>query len=160
MNAISIRKSTAYILVGLVGLALAAAYLVMAFDLPFGRMDQPGAAIFPIIVGITLVLAAISTVVEGMRAGDEEEYALPAAAGRGRVALLVALLIGYVLALPLLGQFVAGAVFIAVLMRSLSNLGWPRILLYSLVMAAALHFVFVTFLKVPLPTGALGIDLP
>ncbi len=58
MNAISIRKSTAYILVGLIGLALAAGYLVLSFRLPFGRMDQPGAAIFPIIVGITLVLGS------------------------------------------------------------------------------------------------------
>lgn len=160
MNAISIRKGTAYILVGLIGLALAAGYLVLSFRLPFGRMDQPGAAIFPIIVGITLVLGSLATVAEGMRAGPDEEYALPIGADRNRVVLLIALLCGYVALLPVVGQFAAGALFIAVLMRSLSKLGWPRIILYSLIMAAALHFLFVTFLKVPLPTGMLGIDLP
>ena len=45
-----IRKRTGYIWIGGAGLLLAAGYLGLALKLPFGQMDQTGAAVFPIMI--------------------------------------------------------------------------------------------------------------
>jgi hypothetical protein len=64
-------------------------------------------------------------------------------------------LLGYVLALPLLGQALTALLFCALLVRLLAPLPWPRVLLLAAVMSAGLHLAFVTLLQVPLPRGVL-----
>ena len=43
MSAATVSKRKGYIGAGVAGLLLAAGYLAMSLDLPFGRIDQPGA---------------------------------------------------------------------------------------------------------------------
>ena len=53
---------------GLAGLALAAVYLTWTLiDLPLGRRAEPGAAVFPLAVGILLAGASLALVVETRR---------------------------------------------------------------------------------------------
>lgn len=152
----SIRKRTGYIWTGGAGLLFAAGYLGLALKLPFGQMDQTGAAVFPVIVGLIMIVASVAAVWEGLKMAPSEQIDVPVGAGRWRVLGLVALMLGYFIAMPWLGQISSSVLFCALLMRMLSELGWLRIAVYSLLISAALYGVFVLLLKVPMPRGVLG----
>ena len=157
MKTTSFQKRNGYLVMGGIGLFFAAGYLGMSFQLPFGQLAQPGAGVFPVIVGVMLMLASLTTMWEGWQLDKAEQVDLPAGADRKRLLNLISLLFGYFLALPWLGQNISSALFCALLMRVLSDLGWPRIVAYSLVMSIALYVGFVVLLKVPMPRGMLGI---
>jgi len=116
-------------------------------------MDQPGAAIFPVVVGLILMFASLTTLWEGWRIDRNERVDLPAGTDLRRLLSLIGLLLGYFLALSVLGQIISSMLFCALLMRSLSDLGWTRIAAYSLVISISLYALFVVILKVPMPRG-------
>jgi putative tricarboxylic transport membrane protein len=150
-----VQKRKAYLAVGGIGLLLAAGYLGMAIQLPFGQLDQPGAGVFPIVIGALLMLASLATVGEGWRMERTEQVELPGGEDRKRLLSLIALLFGYFLALPWLGQIISSTLFCVLLVRLLSELTWWRVVAYSLLMSIAVYAVFVYLLKVPMPRGIL-----
>lgn len=150
-------KRTAYLVSGSVGLLLAIAYLAMAVRLPFGELGRPGAAVFPVVVGIILIVASLATVWEGRQMSGAPLIELPSGPDLRRVLALVALLFGYYVTLQWLGQLIAGTLFCILLMRLLSTTSWLRIILYSVVMSLVIDLVFERLLSVPLPHGLLGI---
>lgn len=156
MKTTALNKRNAYLVFGGAGLLLAAVYLGLSFRLPFGQLDRPGAAVFPVVVGCVFALASLATIWEGWRMGESDPIDLPAGADRWRLLGLVGLLFGFFLVLPWLGQVVSGAIFSLLLMRLLSNLGWLRIAVYAVVLSVAMDLVFVRLLGVPLPRGVLG----
>ena len=81
---------------------------------------------------------------------------IPTGADLKRLLSLVALLIAFVIAIPLLGQLIASVIFCILLMRCLSDLGWVRIVASSLLVCGGLYVAFVMVLKVPLPGGLLS----
>jgi putative tricarboxylic transport membrane protein len=155
MKAAAMQKRKGYLGMGGGGLLAAAVYLGLAFQMPFGEMDQPGAAVFPVAVGVILMLASLTTLWEGWRLDRGEQVVLPVGTNLRRLLSLVGLLLGYILALPWLGQIIGSALFCMLLMRVISDLGWPRIAVYSLAISVVLYAVFVMLLKVPMPRGIL-----
>lgn len=151
----SLQKRKGYLVIGGIGLFFAAGYLGMSFQLPFGQLEQPGAAVFPLIAGVLLLLGSLATMWEGWKMEQAEQVDFPAGADLKRLLSLIGLLLGYFLALPWLGQLVCSMLFCVLLMRVLSSLAWSRIVLYSTVMTGALYAVFIYLLKVPMPRGAL-----
>ncbi len=131
----------------------AACYLGLSLQLPQGRLDQPGPGVFPIVVGVLLTLASLVTIWEGWQLDRREQIAMPVGSDLRRLLGLIALLFGFLIAMPIVGYIVSSALFCILLMRILSDLSWPRVLAYSLAMCAALYGAFVSFLKVPMPRG-------
>ena len=157
MDSTPVGKRGGYLAIGGIGLLFSIAYLGMSAQLPFGQMDQPGAGIFPVAAGSILLLASLATIWEGWQAEASEQVEFPAGADRRRVLALVGMLLGYFLLLPWAGQLVGSTLFCMLLMRLLSSLHWLRVVLYSVVMSAAVYAVFVHVLKVPMPQGVLGL---
>ncbi len=155
MKTILVQKNKACLVLGGIGMFLAAGYLWMSFQLPFGQLDQPGAALFPVIVGVALFAASLVTMWEGWKMDKAEQIELPYGPDRKRLLSVIALLLGYFLLLPLLGQIITSTVFCALLFRVLSNINWPRVMVYSLVMSIVLNVVFILILKIPMPRGML-----
>lgn len=151
-----LQRHAAYRAVGGIGLLLSAGYLALSFRLPFGQVARPGAAVFPVLVGIVLMLASLTVIWEGWKMDRATAVELPAGADRMRLLGLIGLLLAYFLLLPWLGQLASSALFCAVLMRLLSKAPWPRIVIYSLVISAALYTVFIHLLNVPMPRGILA----
>ena len=156
MSAATVSKRKGYIGAGVAGLLLAAGYLAMSLDLPFGRIDQPGAGVFPIVAGCVLIAASLSAIWEGVRLDPLVTVDIPTGADLKRLLSLVARLIAFVIAIPLLGQLIASVIFCILLMRCLSDLGWVRIVASSLLVCGGLYVAFVMVLKVPLPGGLLS----
>ena len=65
MKTTSFQKRKAYLATGGIVLFFAAGYLGMSVQLPFGKLDQPGAGVFPVMVAVLLMLASLTTMWEG-----------------------------------------------------------------------------------------------
>jgi putative tricarboxylic transport membrane protein len=156
MDNVALRKGKAYQWFGLAGVLFSAGYLAMAVELPFGELSQPGAGIFPVVAGVILLAASLITIWEGRKLDPDSQLALPSGADARRLLGLVAALLGFLVALPLLGLLISSTLFCILLMRIISDLGWPRIAVYSVLICSALYGVFVFLLKVPMPRGLLA----
>lgn len=148
-------KRIGYFVTGAAGLALALIYLWLSTEYPFGRMDEPGARVWPTIVGCMVVLASLCVLWEGWRMSPSATFELPAGPGARRVALMIVLLVGYFAAMGQVGQLAASTMFCILFMRLVSPLSWPRVVVTSVVMSAALYLVFNVLLKIPMPAGRL-----
>lgn len=160
--AVSFRLAPARRIVGVLALLLAAAYAVDAWQtLSMGRWHKPGAAIFPIAVALLLAISALSVLLE--RHGDEDDpmpttFLLPSGADLRRLLLLIAAFAIYFLAMPIVGNMIASALFLLAAMWLLSD--GPdkpivRLALYAVAMALGFELFFVRLLKVQMPAGLL-----
>jgi len=156
MQAASFQKRKAYLWMGAAGVLFSACYLGMSLELPFGHLDQPGAGIFPVVAGVILLIASLITMREGWQFEPAARIELPGGQDLKRLVSLMLLLLGFFIMLPLLGLLISSLIFCILLMRVISDLGWLRIVAYSVVMCGALYGAFVFLLKVPMPRGVLA----
>jgi hypothetical protein len=146
--------------VGLLALLLAAGYGVDAWQtLSVGRWHKPGAAIFPIAVGILLAISAISVLLEKHGGADDPMpamFSLPEGADLRRLLKVLAAFAIYFLAMPLIGNMIASALFLLVSMWLLSDdpkRSALRLAIYAVVIALSFEVFFVRLLKVQMPGG-------
>jgi hypothetical protein len=162
VTANSFRLPPARRIVGVLALLLAAVYAVDAWQtLSMGRWHKPGAAIFPIALGLLLAISAISVLLERHGgAGDPmpATFSLPAGADLRRLMKVMGAFALYFLAMPLLGNMIASALFLLATMWLLSddpNKSVTRLSLYAVAMALVFEVFFVRLLKVQMPAGVL-----
>jgi len=144
----------------LLALLLAAAYVTNTWQtLSFGRWHKPGAAIFPIAVGILLAVSALSVLLERHDGADQSgpvTFSLPAGADLRRLLLLLAAFAIYFLVMPLIGNMVASALFLLASMWLLSDdpqRSVVRLAIYAVAIAVSFELFFVRLLKVQMPAG-------
>jgi Tripartite tricarboxylate transporter TctB family len=149
-------------LVGLLALLLAAGYTVDAWQtLSVGRWHKPGAAIFPIAVGLLLAISAISVLLEKHGGADDPmpaTFSLPAGADLRRLLSVLGAFAIYFVAMPLLGNMIASALFLLASMWLLSDdpkRSVLRLAIYAVVIAISFEVFFVRLLKVQMPAGLL-----
>ena len=145
---------------GLLALLLAAAYAIDAWQtLSFGRWHKPGAAIFPIAVAALMALSAISVLLERHSGANDPmpaTFSLPAGADLRRLLCVLAAFAIYFLAMPVLGNMIASALFLLASMWLLSddpNRSIVRLAIYAVVIAIIFEWFFVRLLKVQMPAG-------
>ena len=147
-------------MVGVLALLLAAAYTMDAWQtLSVGRWHKPGAAIFPLAVGALLAISAISVLLEKHGGTDDHmpaTFSLPAGADLRRLLLVLAAFAIYFLAMPVLGNMIASALFLFASMWLLSDdpgRSLLRLAIYAIVIAVVFEVFFVRLLKVQMPAG-------
>ncbi len=153
MQSIHWSRSKGYIVVGAIGICLSVLYLAVSFQMPMGRIRQPGAGVFPVISGFLLLLGSVSALWEGLKTRKRESLELPAGRDLRRLLGLVGGILGYLVLLPILGQLISSTIFCFVLIRALSSLSIGWVALYALLMAGAAYLLFVRFLMLPMPVG-------
>ena len=72
MQSIHWSRSKGYIVVGAIGICLSVLYLAVSFQMPMGRLRQPGAGVFPVISGFLLLLGSVSALWEGLKTRKSE----------------------------------------------------------------------------------------
>ena len=155
----SISLAPARRVAALLALLLSAFYLKNAWQtLSVGRWHKPGAAIFPIAIGALLAISALSVLFE-RRGGDgtmPAGFTLPAGTDLHRLLLLLAAFALYFLAMPVIGNMIASALFLLASMWLLSddpNRSIVRLAIYAVVIAVIFEWFFVRLLKVQMPAG-------
>jgi putative tricarboxylic transport membrane protein len=147
-------------------LAVGLVYGIMALNMPRGRLSYPGPGLFPTIIGVFLVATALGCLLqeilprkrgEGPSASPlpDRDSAAPLRRNVQKTFQLMALMIGYALALKPLGFLVCIGIFLVVAIRIFGYRRWVPVLTMAAVIAAISYITFVLWLKVPLPLGIL-----
>lgn len=153
----SLPKARRY--AALLALLLAAVYVTNTWQaLSFGRWHKPGAAIFPIAVGVLLAISAISVLLEkhGADQSVPSTFSLPTGADLRRLLLLLAAFAIYFLVMPIIGNMVASALFLTASMWLLADdpqRSIVRISIYAIAIAVSFEWFFVRLLQVQMPGG-------
>jgi putative tricarboxylic transport membrane protein len=153
MQSVNWSRSKGYIVVGAIGICLSVLYLALSFQMPMGRVRQPGAGVFPVVSGFLLLLGSVSALWEGMKQRKSEKVELPAGSDLLRLLAVLGGVLGYLILLPVLGQLISSTLFCFVLIRALSSLSIWRVMLYAVLMAGAAYLLFVRILMLPMPGG-------
>lgn len=153
MQSVNWSRSKGYIVVGAIGICLSVLYLALSFQMPMGRVRQPGAGVFPVISGFLLLLGSVSALWEGMKQRNSEKVELPTGSDLLRLLAVLGGVLGYLILLPVLGQLISSTLFCFVLIRALSSLSMWRVMLYAVLMAGAAYVLFVRILMLPMPVG-------
>ncbi len=137
-------------------------YEYMALKMPRGSLAQPGPGFYPMAVGVFLTITALGCLLQELRNPDTPRHAASspdeAAPGErrfGKTVQLTALMIGYILVLKPLGYPVAIALFLLAAIRIFGSRNWISAGIIAGIITAISYFVFILWLKVPLPLGIL-----
>lgn len=175
----NLRKAVASLIIALIGIAA----VIGGFGYGFIEDGRIAAGFLPVLVGGAMALFALLDVVGSVRSREKESTLLetaqveaietlePASAPatdldiygrtgkqRDRMLLMViGIILATVLLVPVLGFLVAFALMLIVIAVVVERRRLLPSVLVSTVALAAAYGIFVLFLRVPLPTGILGI---
>jgi len=146
------------LIAGLVGLLLSLGYGQQAWTtLPMGKIREPGAAVFPLIVAALMAVSSLMILFEEMRSPDSQEgpLGLPSGANLHRLLGIVASLVGYGVMAYLVGHLIASVLLSLALVHLINPGSWVRTVVIGLAISLSTYGMFVSMLGVPLPRGVL-----
>lgn len=144
-------KRRGRIIAGAVGAIVGGIYTVLAFQLPMGRAEAPGAGVFPAVVGVFLLVVSVGIAVEAaLSAAIEGDIDLPRGAPLKRLSIFGGGTLAFILLLPLLGLGLSAALYLLLIIKTLGRKGWLVPVVASIALSAGLTIAFVTLLGVPL----------
>lgn len=157
-NAVPVRgidqKRAGRMLVGLIALIVAIGYLVQSLGMPQGTLESPGPGMFPVGVGAVAVLISLLVIAEGaLGIGTKGSVNLPTGFERRQVLIFMGTLVGFILLLPLAGQYLAASIYVIVTLKFLGKLSWIRSILVGVLLGAGVSYLFAEVLDIPLPAG-------
>jgi putative tricarboxylic transport membrane protein len=139
-------------------LAAGAIYEYMALKMPLGNLSMPGAGFYPAIVGAFLVFTALVCLLQELRSPGSVPGTAPSTEGSpaarsrvGKTVWLTALMVGYILALKPLGYPVSITAFLVAATRIFGARNWAVAAIVAAILSVASYFVFILWLKVPMP---------
>jgi len=159
-----ISTRTMEIVVALVLLAIGMLVVVDSYRLgsKWGS-DGPQSGYFPFYIGLLLCIACIATLVSVAlknrrrdAAGSSVAERLSQFVGWSELKLVLSVLIPalvYVLAVQLIGIYVASAVYIALFMRWLGRYSWLKSVAIGVIVSVSIFAMFEIWFKVPLFKG-------
>jgi uncharacterized membrane protein YGL010W len=142
---------------GAVALVLSVAYTYYAWnELGFGRWHRPGAAIFPIAIGILVAIAAVAVLLERPESSTAlhgDSFTLPSGENLRKLVFVLVAFAAYFVAMDYIGHMIASALFLFVAMALLSDKSRLRLAIYAAIIAISFEVFFVRLLQVQMPYG-------
>jgi len=132
---------------------LAVAYLAEAMRYPRGTMAQPGPGLFPLAVGVLLLIVAVGSGLEVWLDGTSGDMGWPRGSDALRVLAVLATSLGYVVLLPYVGHPVAATLVTLAVLQVMHVRGWVLKVGLSLGLGLGSYYLFAVVLGVPLPAG-------
>jgi putative tricarboxylic transport membrane protein len=146
---------------GLVLLGFGILILVKSIEFPFGTLQMPGAAVFPILASSLLMVISGTIVISSfLKPRRDQTISLSTPQLQKplrRVVVGVGALLAYRYLLAYIGFPFACFLFILFLAKALGQYSWKTSLLFSLGTAVVCYYLFQILLKIPMPGGILGI---
>lgn len=150
------QKRAGRLLVGFVALMVSIGYLIESLSMPQGTLESPGPGMFPVGVGVISIIVALLVIAEGaIGTGTRGSLDLPTGFERRQVLVFMGTLIGFILILPLAGQYVAASLYVVSTLRFLGRLSWARSVIVGALVGIGVSFLFSEVLEIPLPAGLL-----
>ena len=135
---------------------------VLSLRMPIGTFRAAGTGLFPLLLGIILMILSglfLLNLFLGKEkgAGRKESPAEAIPGSIKPVVLFLGMMALAALFLNSLGYPLIAFLLMVALLKILGMKRWPANILLSLATAAASYFLFIQWLKIPLPKGWLGI---
>lgn len=115
--------------------------------------DGPGAGYFPFYIGLILVISGAGILYQSLAGKDKNTEVFVDREQLGRVLSVLLPAIVYVLAIQLIGIYVASAIYIALFMVILGKYSWVKAVAAALVVNVVFFMMFEVWFKVPLHKG-------
>jgi putative tricarboxylic transport membrane protein len=139
-------------------IVLAAWFVAIGRRFPYWRLETgPGSGFLPVWLGIALAVLAILLFVNAGGTASGDGRWLPDRAALRRLALILGASVVFVAAMDAVGMIVGTALFLVFVLRVVERYRWTTVLGVAAAAAAANYVVFTYWLRVPFPTGVLGI---
>jgi putative tricarboxylic transport membrane protein len=142
--------------VNFVALILSSLYLWSALDYPRGTMGQPGPGLYPLGVGVFLVIASIGSIVANLLKPDRGKMEIAKGKDLGRMLTVLGAGVTYVLLLPYAGHVLSSILLVFLVLHAMRLRSWPMKIGFTILMALGSYYVFDVLLMVPLPRGFWG----
>lgn len=147
-------KQLGRVVLGIVSLVFSVAYTQLAWQLSTGSLDRPGPGMWPRVVGISIVVVSLLTIVESaLRPEDEAAIEWPSGPDLRRFLLFSALLVSYILLLPVIGFLVTSVLMTGLGIRVLAGSAWWKAAVISLTVVGVMYYLFINVLNVRFLSG-------
>lgn len=141
----------ALLVVAVLGVALGFFYLIEAVRYPLGTAAQPGPGLYPLLVGVVLILSAVGMGREAFLRAPQGAVEWPAGKARPRVIAVGVSALGYSFLLPLLGHPLTAGLLALVVLQVMGARPWFLRVGVAVAIVLGSHYVFAVLLGVPLP---------
>ncbi len=131
--------------------------LLESLRLPFGSLRAPQTGFFPTVLAVLLALLAAALFVNPARAPAAAAAARLAPGSWARIGAALAAMAGFAVVLERAGFFLTTFLLMALLLRAIEAIKWPKLIAIALATALIAYALFAIALGIPLPAGFLGI---
>jgi putative tricarboxylic transport membrane protein len=149
------------VIVGIVLFLLGGATVLLSLKMPIGTFQMAGTGMFPLILGILLMFLSCLLLFKLFYQGKKTTVRRdPVSKVRGSPIHLILFFGTMVLATAFFNQLgypLSSFLLMVALLRILGMKRWRVTLPLSFITAVVCYFIFVQFLKIPLPKGWIGL---
>lgn len=150
------------ILVGMVIFLFGAITTFLSSKMPIGNFRMAGTGLFPLCLGILLMILSAAFVSQKFiqhrkEAVSKETSSKDASGSTLQMGLFLGAMALAILFFDLLGYPLTAFLLMVALLRSLGMKHWGFNILLSFITAGVSYFLFVQWLKIPMPKGWLGL---
>jgi putative tricarboxylic transport membrane protein len=142
---------------GLALLLLGAGFAAGGAQHSYWGPGGPGSGFLPVWLGAVMAVLALMLLVQATRSRDAGGAWLPRGAGLRRLAAVLGVTVVFVALLKIVGMTLGTVLFLIVILRVVEGHRWASTLGIALAVAAVNYLVFTYWLRVPFPTGLLGL---
>jgi hypothetical protein len=121
--------------------------------MPMGKLNLPGAGVFPLVLIIPMVFMAVSRICWLLTHKDEDTVSI--VLGDKNIFLALAGLVGIALLLDLLGFVITMGVFLFVTFKTFTESSWLKSALQAAIAVIGLYVFFEYLIGITLPMGHL-----
>jgi hypothetical protein len=137
---------------------LAAWFVAIGRRFPYWHPDTgPGSGFLPLWLGLVMAVLAVLLFLNAGGAASGDGRWIPPGGALRRLALILGASVVFVAAMDAVGMIVGSALFLVFVLRVVERYRWTTVLGVAAAAAAANYLVFTYWLRVPFPTGILGI---
>ena len=141
--------------VDIAALVLSFLYLWGALGYSRGTINQPGPGLYPLFVGVLLVVASIGSIVTDFVKPAQSELEIPKGKDLVRVLTVLGGAVAYGLLLPYAGHLLSSMLTIFVVLHAMKLSSWSLKIGVTILIALGSYYLFDILLRVPLPRGFL-----
>lgn len=143
----------AILVAGILGTAVSAFYVLVAFTYPRGTLVKPGPGIYPLFVGFIFLAGSVGTLIAAVSSPILANLEMPGMEARRRIVTVLGAALGYVLIISTLGYIPAAAEIVLVTLHGMELRSWPLKIGLAVAFALGSYCLFGMLLQVPLPGG-------
>jgi putative tricarboxylic transport membrane protein len=149
------------IIVGVIILLFGAATALLSLKMPLGTFRMAGTGMFPLILGILLIILSgifvLKIYFQGKKEQMKKEPSLESSESPIQLTLFLGAMVLATLFFNQLGYPLTSLLLMLALLRILGIKRWGLNILISVVTAVGSYFLFVKWLNIPMPKGWIGL---